>query len=54
MPRFARAKRGTAAGSHHTAHENKGAIEEFKGRTVELQFSIRPNDELYFYFIKII
>ena len=52
--RFENPVHGTSRGFYKAQVPYKGAIEEFKGRTVELQFSIRPNDELYFYFIKII
>ena len=47
MPRFARAKRGTAAGSHHTAHE-KGEIGRGTERTVHNMFTKAAKKEKNF------
>lgn len=46
--------KGKMRGFYKATTSYKGEINEFKGRTIELQFAINPSQELVFYFIKLI
>lgn len=52
--KFEESTHGNNLGFYKARTEYKGRIEEFKGHTVELQFAIRPNKILEFYFIKLL
>ena len=52
--KFERPEHGTSRGFYKTSIPYLGAIKEFKDRMVELQFSLKEDGNLYFYFIKIL
>ena len=43
---------GRNKGFYKAITQYKGELKDFKGRNVELQFAIKPDWKLYFYFIK--
>ena len=48
------AKYGDNIGFYKARTAYKGKLKEYEGRTIELQFAIRPNKRLEFYFIKVL